>query len=260
MDRAWNCTISIGRFLQIDPETKDQENFSPYHFGANNPIKFADPTGRNPIVAIPIIYAVGEALLWVGVGAGGAALVKGAYDNVKQLPWGHMGSIMLSGISKASPGGMVPPQMVNPVQRVNATSGKTTQPQAGSPAKASAKAPAKAQAKAPANTSGAGGKKPPPNPDGKKGGKPHQDKIEEVAKDMDKRGLQVQREVMVKTPGGNKEKRFIDVQGTNPKTGATEQVQVGKQNKNGTPVSREVKAMDDVQKTTNVRPTFVPYN
>jgi hypothetical protein len=36
--------------------------------------------------------------------------------------------------------------------------------------------------------------------------------------------------------------------------------QVSKQNQNGTPVAREVKAMDDIQGATGQRPTYHPYN
>lgn len=44
----------IGRFIQVDPETEegDQESWTPYHFGFNNPILQTDPDGRNPIVPI----------------------------------------------------------------------------------------------------------------------------------------------------------------------------------------------------------------
>ena len=99
-----------------------------------------------------------------------------------------------------------------------------------------------------------------PNPNGKKGGEAHQKKVDEVEKQLQEKGMDTKREVEVKTPGGTKEKRYIDVEGKDPKTGKTEQVQVGKENKNGTPVSRERKAMDDVEKATGVRPTFMPYN
>ena len=77
---------------------------------------------------------------------------------------------------------------------------------------------------------------------------------------MQSKGMKTERESRVKTPGGNKENRYIDVKGTDPKTGEVEEVQVGKQNKNGTPVSRERKALDDVEKATGKRPTFIPYN
>ena len=74
-----------------------------------------------------------------------------------------------------------------------------------------------------------------PNPDGSKGGSEHQGKIGEVEKDMQSRGLDTEREVKVETPNGEKNYRKIDVVGTDTKTGAKEQVNVGKQNKNGTP-------------------------
>ena len=99
-----------------------------------------------------------------------------------------------------------------------------------------------------------------PNPNGKNGGEAHQKTIDKEEAKMKQEGFETQREVMVKTPNGEKSKRFIDLQGKNPKTGQVKQVQVGKQNKNGTPVSRERKAMDDVQNATGKRPEFVPYN
>jgi RHS repeat-associated protein len=47
-----------GRFLQIDPETEEdeQESLSPFHFAFNNPIKFNDPDGRNPV--LPIAFRI----------------------------------------------------------------------------------------------------------------------------------------------------------------------------------------------------------
>jgi hypothetical protein len=99
-----------------------------------------------------------------------------------------------------------------------------------------------------------------PNPDGKNGGKPHQETNKKEAERMKKEGKEVQKEVMIKTPDGKKSKRFVDQTGTDPKTGQKEMVQVGKQNKNGTPVKRERDAMDDIEKATGQRPTFVPYN
>uniref|UniRef100_UPI0039773297 hypothetical protein n=1 Tax=Chryseobacterium sp. c4a TaxID=1573582 RepID=UPI0039773297 len=72
-----------------------------------------------------------------------------------------------------------------------------------------------------------------PNPYGKAGGPLHQAKIEEVGKKLDADGFtEIKTEVRVDTPKGSKGKRFIDIQGTNPKTGEVKQVQVGKQNKN----------------------------
>jgi RHS repeat-associated protein len=98
-----------------------------------------------------------------------------------------------------------------------------------------------------------------PNPNGKKGGEKHQKKVEEVEKNIASRGLTPKREHMIKTPGGNKSKRFVDVVAMKGKK-VVEMHQVGKQNKNGMPVSRERKALNDIQKATGKRPTYHPYN
>lgn len=99
-----------------------------------------------------------------------------------------------------------------------------------------------------------------PNPNGSKGGQLHQDKIKAVEKDMQSRGLKTEKEVVVKTPQGEKNHRKVDVVGTHPKTGKKEMVNVGKQNKNKTPVKRERKAQEDVKKATDDDVKFVPYN
>lgn len=62
----------------------------------------------------------------------------------------------------------------------------------------------------------------------------------------------------VPTPNGAKSSRWVDVVGT--KDGQVRMYQVGKQNLDGTPVAREVGALDDIEGATGVRPTFVPYN
>jgi len=105
------------------------------------------------------------------------------------------------------------------------------------------------------------GEKKVPNPNGKKGGEAHQNGIKEAGKELQEQGYnKIENEVKVETPGGNKESRYVDVQGTNTNTGKIKQVQVGKQNKNGTPASRERKALDDIEEATGVRPEFKPYN
>jgi RHS repeat-associated protein len=47
----------IGRFLQIDPMTDEQEGLSPYHFSYNNPIRFGDPDGKCP-TCIPLALEI----------------------------------------------------------------------------------------------------------------------------------------------------------------------------------------------------------
>src|SRR5690606_31989048 len=39
---------SIGRFMQVDPVTETQENYSTYQYGWNNPILRSDPNGDCP--------------------------------------------------------------------------------------------------------------------------------------------------------------------------------------------------------------------
>jgi RHS repeat-associated protein len=55
--------VAIGRFITIDPESeKDgQMSWNPYHFALDNPIRYNDPNGRNPIVGA--LGAVGRIVL-----------------------------------------------------------------------------------------------------------------------------------------------------------------------------------------------------
>ena len=65
---------------------------------------------------------------------------------------------------------------------------------------------------------------------------------------------------MVQTPQGSRSKRFVDVAGVEPSTGTVEEMhQVGRQTKDGQPVARERKALDDIQEATGDRPKFHPY-
>jgi RHS repeat-associated protein len=99
------------------------------------------------------------------------------------------------------------------------------------------------------------------NPNGKKGGKAHQDKINDVMNGIRSRGLEPDTEYMVKTPNGSKSRRFVDVVGRDPNTGqVVEMHQVGRQTQAGNPVARETRALDDVQGATSTRPVFWNYN
>jgi RHS repeat-associated protein len=102
----------------------------------------------------------------------------------------------------------------------------------------------------------------PPNPYGKKGGPKHQKKVNEAEKEVRKKGLQPKSEYMVKTPGGKKSKRFIDVAGIDKKTKKPKVfIQVGKARKDGKPIKRERDAIDDIKKAKPKVPIkFKPYN
>jgi hypothetical protein len=89
----------------------------------------------------------------------------------------------------------------------------------------------------------------------------HQKTIDQQEAKLKKDGFtETRREVKVNTPNGEKSKRYIDLEGKNPKTGEVKQIQVGKQNKNGTPVARERRAINDIKTATGKKPDFVPYN
>ncbi len=66
-----------------------------------------------------------------------------------------------------------------------------------------------------------------------------------------------QREVTVQTPGGEKDSRRIDA--ANVENGkVTDATQVIRPNKNGTAPAREVRAANDIEKATGVKPKMVP--
>jgi len=103
-------------------------------------------------------------------------------------------------------------------------------------------------------------KKTVPNPNGKKGGKKHQLKIEEIEKDILNRDYIAARERAHKKEGTNK-KRYSDIVAIDSETKDIKEIhQIGKQNKNGTPVKRERKAIEDIEKATGLKVIFHPYN
>ena len=214
-----------GRFLQVDPMSNeaDEEGLSPYHFADNNPILLSDPTGKCPCFALPILAKAIAAA--VGAAAGTVFIKDVVAPAVARGVW------------------------------------KLAQMGAGS---ADASIPLRAQverAKIEKSLPKSGEQKKVPNPNGKKGGEDHQRTVNKEEQKLRDEGYDVvNREVKVDTKGGNKDTRYADLEGTNTQTGETKQIQVGKQNKNGTPVSRERKAMDDIENSTNKRPTFIPYN
>ncbi|MDI1434744.1 hypothetical protein [Polyangium sorediatum] len=113
----------------------------------------------------------------------------------------------------------------------------------------------------PANAGASANERRVPNPDGRKGGKAHQDKVDDVAEDIKKRNLDPVKEFPVETPGGPKKKRYMDVAGVDKNTKQpVEFHQVGKQRKDGQPVSRERKPIDEVERAKGIRPKFHPYN
>jgi len=96
------------------------------------------------------------------------------------------------------------------------------------------------------------------NPWGRKGGPRHSNLIDNLASQLEKRGFEITREKFVSIPeGGLKSKRFGDLHILGQ--GEEYILQVGKQTKSGSPISREIKAIKDLEKA-GFRVDFVPYN
>jgi RHS repeat-associated protein len=98
-----------------------------------------------------------------------------------------------------------------------------------------------------------------PNPFGKAGGLAHQAAVKDIASDIRSRGLEAVFEHRVATPGGAKASRYVDVVGKDSQGNVVEMHQVGRKTQRGQPVSREVKALDDIEHAAGARPTFHPY-
>ena len=100
-------------------------------------------------------------------------------------------------------------------------------------------------------------KKKVPNPNGKNGGKAHRDEINKIEDNIVKRDLDPEREKHFKNKNGKS--RFADIIAKDD--GEIKEIyQVGKQNKNGTPIKRERDAMADIEKLSGVKVIFKPYN
>ena len=99
-----------------------------------------------------------------------------------------------------------------------------------------------------------------PNPNGKKGGTKHQDTIASLR--PSKTGGEMIYEVKFDTPGGNKKTRYADaVEISNGQISSIHQV--GKASKNGLPVARESRAIEDIMSSPDYNGApiyFWPYN
>jgi len=95
---------------------------------------------------------------------------------------------------------------------------------------------------------------------GRLGGPAHRAAIGRISRILEEDGYSVTQEKYIPTENGAKGYRFADVYGKNNSTGEVRMYQVGRTNANGTPVSREVQAMDDIQGATGIRPQFIDYN
>ncbi|CAH0336531.1 hypothetical protein FVB9288_02237 [Flavobacterium sp. CECT 9288] len=205
-------------------------NLNPYGYGYNDPVSFDDPDGRCPwCIPILLVYLLTPETAVAPTGN-----------------WKNDGKAV--GESKAMKGNILLSTAGAGLATKIASSSKST--------------PAKE--KAVEKTTEKSSEKKVPNPNGKNGGQKHQEKINEYGKKLEQKGYEVTKERRVNTEGGHKNTRYTDI--TAKKDGKTLNVQVGKQNKNGTPVARERRAIEDINNSTKGAPNgsnrtiFVPYN
>jgi hypothetical protein len=98
-----------------------------------------------------------------------------------------------------------------------------------------------------------------PNPFGKAGGPLHQGKIQEVINDLQQQGYKlITKEAPIQTTGGFKNLRYGDAL-LESFIGEKIIIQIGKQTKGGLPISRERKAIQDLEKS-GYKVQFYPYN
>jgi RHS repeat-associated protein len=222
---------AIGRWWQVDPRVDDLYGWTPYNYGFNNPILYSDPEGDFP----PLIWGILAVAALVLDAEFAEAPSTDQSPAAKQRAQENREYLREKNETVKT--------IVNPQNILKKIAGQQVRDGI------------KRDLGGTSDT-----KKKVPNPGGKNGGEPHQKTIAKEEKRMQSEGKVTEREVKVDTPGGNKEKRYVDLVGTDPATGKKEMVQVGKENKNGTPVSRERKAIDDIKGATGENVKFVPYN
>jgi len=96
-----------------------------------------------------------------------------------------------------------------------------------------------------------------PNPFGKKGYKPHQNKISEQGQRIFSEGLTPDFEYRLEFPDGSV--NYVDVAAIDTLGNEAEFVQVGVQTKKGNPVAREQRIIDKIKRFFQIPVTFVPY-
>ena len=84
---------AIGRFLSVDPVgplSNPINHFGRYHYAFNNPYRFTDPDGRNPLLKLGVDFAIETGIQYattgtVNVGTAAKETLKGALNPAKTL-------------------------------------------------------------------------------------------------------------------------------------------------------------------------------
>jgi RHS repeat-associated protein len=214
----------IGRFLSVDPVDADGAsggNFNRYWYANNSPYRHTDPDGRIPL---DTIWDIGNVVYDLGKAGVGYATGDDA--------------MVTEGLTDAAldTAAVFIPYVPAGTQKIG-----------------------RMAIKAGDDVADAGRRV--PNPNGRNGGPAHQDKIDEVAADIEARDLTPAREYHVPTPGGNKEKRFVDVAALDKDGNPVEFHQVGRSRQDGSPIARERRSNEDVNAAQpEVEQFYHPYD
>lgn len=183
-------------------DLSNPQSFNKSQYTYNNPYKYNDPTGHCPLGICVWGPQVGRLADRLAKTAAGGAIIAGAAaaaDTVVETVSTALRSSANAGIGDASC------PSCNSSQRMGQHYMSQNR-QAQKPS--SAPSVGKTNGQAGGNVGAKG-----PNPNGKKGGPKHQKEVKKVEREVRSRGLKSQREYMIRTPGGEKSKRFVDVVG-----------------------------------------------
>lgn len=275
----------LGRWWQVDPETDNERHaISPYVSMSNNPILRMDPAGNSDGQCckelwdkIKNTYVVAAAVVNLtfspqamtrplrGPGTDFALNAMGATGNTLNgygngLTWGAWSTnpaqsyfnvpaevnpmqTFIGQMGAAfSPGGNPFLGSGPDVQLAPAGGGSTPAPVDFTPTLPASRVDASSSTPAP--------QKKVPNPNGRRGSDEHENTITSMRKWLENQGFTLfRREAEVSIPsGGLKPKRFVDLRAENSTTGEVRWIQVGVQNKGGSAVAREQKAISDLFK------------
>ena len=270
----------LGRWWQVDPETDNERHaISPYASMSNNPVLRLDYAGNSDGQCCKELWekinnALAPARVWFSMtlspqavtrpyrGPGTDALVQAGGNTLNGtlngFTWGGWSTNPAQDYFNV-------PTEVDPMQTFVGQMGAAFAPGGNpflghgpglqlAPAEGGgAPSPVDFTPTLPASRVDASSTTPPPkknvpNPKGRRGSDEHENTIISMRNWLEKQGFnEFVREANVDIPaGGYKSKRFVDLRAENSTTKEVRWIQVGVQNKNGTAVSREQKALQDL--------------
>jgi len=272
----------VGRWWQVDPKIdQGYENVSPYSSMNDGPIRYNDPLGDEggaccgtlmnflKLVVYQSIYMatpsprVKETARQVIISGG--STVNGMLNTLTANAWPTNPAGTLGFSAETNPWATLLGQLAGAFTPSPTHSGPDMTLSTAGSGEAIAPsgvdlAPTLPSTRVDASSTVASNTKKVPNPGGRGGSQEHKDMVMNMQQFLKSQGFDVFRtEVHVPTPGGNKPYRFVDLQATNRTTGEVRWIQVGVQNKGGSAVAREQRALNDLQKELKMEVFFQAY-